>query len=93
MPLANGVDITPDDAIAKGLCPECGQDLKKSNPIAHRKSHWKVQPIPDRRGEEGIRRAALLDKFITDNKVCTSNMPKPAASAPAAKTKPAEIPS
>jgi hypothetical protein len=83
MPLVKGQDMTPDAAIAAGLCPECGQDLKASNPIAHRRSHWKVQPPLDRRGNEARRRMALLDKFIVDNNVRTSNMPKPAAAAAA----------
>ena len=28
MPLVKGKDMTPADAIAAGLCPECGQDLE-----------------------------------------------------------------
>ena len=83
MPLVEGKDMTPADAIAAGLCPECGQDLKLSNPIAHRKSHWKTMPPLDRRGDEARARMALLDKFIADNKVRTSNMPPPAAATAA----------
>lgn len=69
--------------MAKGLCPECGQDLTKSNPIAHRASHWKKAPPHDKRGDEARRRMALFDKFIVDNKVRTSDMPKPAGAAAA----------
>lgn len=78
MPLVNGKLITPDAAIAQGRCPECGDDLTKSNPIAHFKSHWKTAPPVGRNGDEARRRIVLFQKFIADNKVRTSNMPKPA---------------
>jgi hypothetical protein len=85
MPIVKGKYMKPDDAIAAGLCPECGDDLGKSNPIAHSKSHWKTYPPPGRDGDEARRRMKLLQDFIADKKVVTSNMPKP----PAATVKPA----
>jgi hypothetical protein len=89
MPLVDGKTITPDDAIAQNRCPECGDDLKASNPIAHRKSHWKAPPPPNADGDEARRRIALFDKYIVDNNVRTSNMPKQAA--PAAEPKPEAV--
>jgi hypothetical protein len=89
MPLVEGKDVSPDDAMAKGLCPECGADLTKTNPIAHFRSHWKVRPKQDRDGEEGLRRMAMFQQFITDHDVRTTNMPKP--KAPAAPAAPAPL--
>jgi hypothetical protein len=79
MPLFGDDEITADEAIAKGLCPECGHDFKLENAIAHLNNHWKA-PIPlDKRGDEPRRRQALLEKYIADNNIRTTNMPQPAA--------------
>lgn len=86
MPLLGDDDISAEDALAKGLCPECGHDFKAENAIAHLNRHW-TAPIPvDRRGDEPRKRQALLQKYIVDNNVRTTNMPSPAA------TKPADLP-
>jgi hypothetical protein len=77
MPLVNGKVMSPDDAMAAGRCPECGVDLRESNPIAHRRSHWKRQPPWGVDGDEARRRMVMFDKFIADNKVRTSNMQAP----------------
>jgi hypothetical protein len=77
MPLVNGKVLTPDEAIAQHCCPECGADLTNVNPIAELASHWRVTPRDDRQGKEGLRRRALLQKYIADNKVTTSDQPKP----------------
>lgn len=83
MPLVNGTLVTAEAALAKGLCPECATDLKKSNPIAELHSHWKA-PIPlDKRGDGARKRKAMLEKFIADNNVRTSDQPKPAAATAA----------
>jgi hypothetical protein len=83
MPLVNGKLITAAEAIAKGLCPETGADLTKVNPIAELRSLWKA-PIPlDKRGDKARERKAMLEKFISDHNVRTTNMPKPAAAAAA----------
>jgi len=82
MPLFENEDISADDALAKGLCPECGADLKTENPIAHLNTHWKA-PMPyDSRGNEPRRRQAMLQKFIADNNVPTTNMPTSATTIP-----------
>lgn len=91
MPLFQGKYISPDDAMAKGLCPECAVDLRTVNPIAHRRRHWRALPTNDAKGKEALRRMAMLDDFIIENKVRTSNQPKPKAKpAPAAGELPAD---
>jgi hypothetical protein len=83
MPLVDGKLMTADDALAKGLCPECGHDFKLENPIAHLNTHWKA-PIPlDKRGDKARLRMAMLQKHVTDNDVRTTNMPPKAGAAPA----------
>lgn len=72
MPLVAGKLATPDEAIAKDLCPECGADLTKESPIAHRNTHWKASPPQGPRGNEARHRMELLDDFIAKNKVVTS---------------------
>lgn len=79
MPLFGDDDISAEDALAKGLCPECGHDFKAENAIAHLNRHWSA-PIPvDKRGDEARKRQALLLKYIADNDVRTTNMPPKAA--------------
>jgi hypothetical protein len=82
MPLVDGKNISPADAMAAGRCPECGDDLKTQNPIAHRRSHWLTQPPLGVDGDEARARMEMFDKFIADNNVRTSNMPKPAEKKP-----------
>lgn len=64
MPLVNGVEISPDDAMAQDRCPECGADLTKIHARSHRNEHWLSQPKNDRQGKEGLRRIALFDKWL-----------------------------
>lgn len=72
MPLHEAKLITPDEAISQGLCPECAANLRKVNPIAHRREHWRAAPPRGHYGDEGRRRMAMFDKFIADNKVKTT---------------------
>lgn len=81
MPIFDGELISPDDAMAKNLCPECAADLTKVNPIAHRASHWHRMPNDDADGREGRRRMKMLDEFIVKNNVRTSDQPKPKPNA------------
>ena len=73
MPLVNGKNVTPDEDLAQGLCPECGGDFKVSNPIAHLNDHWKTMPKNDRRGVEGLRRRKLLTDYIAEHHVTTDD--------------------
>jgi len=86
MPFVKGKKLTPDEAIVKSLCPECGKDLTTVNPIAEYNLHWPALPNnPSRKQVEAVRRAGLLQRYIREHNVTTSNMPKPAApAAPAA---------
>jgi len=79
MPLVDGEMMSPEDAMAANLCPECGRDLRKVNPVAHRKSHWHRRPNDDVDGQEGLKRMKMLDDFIVKNNVRTSDQPKPDA--------------
>lgn len=72
MPLHEGTEITPDDAISQGLCPECAADLKKVNPIAHRREHWTAPPPRGHYGDEARRRIKMFDDFIKRNNVKTA---------------------
>jgi hypothetical protein len=69
MPLSNGEELTPDEAIAKGCCPECGIDLKTVSPHGELNRHWETQPRDNRAGAEGLRRMNLLKEYI-------ANLPK-----------------
>lgn len=72
MPYVNGVEMTPDEAMAANCCPECGRDLTKVNPISELNSHWKAYPVNNRDGEEALRRRAMLVDFIERNHVKTA---------------------
>ena len=74
MPLKDGKLITPDEAIAANCCPECGGDLTDSSPIGHRNAHWRTQPPAGIDGDEGRKRIALLDQFIADHNIVTSDV-------------------
>lgn len=85
MPLFEGKLITPDDAIARDLCPECAEDLTKVNPIGHFNRHWLTQPKRDKRGQEATRRIKLMTDFIATNNVKTSTQREREAAAPPSK--------
>src|SRR5579862_2620755 len=71
-------DISPEEALSRGLCPECGADFKIVNALGHRRTHWMVEPPRDELyGGEGRRRIKLYDQYLVDNKVRTTNMPVP----------------
>jgi hypothetical protein len=40
MPIVDGNDVSPDEAMLLGLCPECGQPLIPKNARAHASSHF-----------------------------------------------------
>jgi hypothetical protein len=78
-PIVDGKELTPDEAIAKNRCPECGVDLTKVNPIAELNSHWQSQQRDSRQNPEALRRQQLLKDYIKQNNVRTSDMPEPTA--------------
>lgn len=55
MPQVGDQSLTPDEALAKDLCPECGRPLAETNPAEHVSAHW-----PKGAGDEGHRRAKLI---------------------------------
>jgi len=71
MPLVKGKLVTPEAALAAGLCPECGDSFKDADPVAHENMHWKA-PVPvDKRGDKTRARQAMLAKYIAEKKPAT----------------------
>jgi hypothetical protein len=64
MPLVDGTDTTPDDAIAARRCPECGEDLTKVHARSHFATHWTGPIENSRRTEEARRRIELCRKYL-----------------------------
>ncbi len=64
MPYVNSVLHTPDEAIAKGMCPECGRDLAQSSYQVETMLHWPRGLDPSECSTEGIQRAALLKTYF-----------------------------
>lgn len=64
MPIVDGHNITPDDALKAGRCPECGKLLAEVSAEFHVAEHWPM-PIPrDARHLEAERRKALLTEAL-----------------------------
>lgn len=84
MPLQGDKVIKAEEAIALHLCPECGRDLKTTNAIAELNAHWRTEPPNGIDGDEARKRRALLQKYIRDNNVQTSDQIEAAAAAQAA---------
>jgi hypothetical protein len=82
VPTKDGKYLKPEDAMAQGLCPECGIDLKSVNPIGHLNFHWVAMPRNDRGGLEALRRRAMLLDYIQKNDIRTSNDPRPKKGEP-----------
>ncbi|MBF6571586.1 MAG: hypothetical protein IVW54_22280 [Candidatus Binataceae bacterium] len=80
MPYIDGVHHDPAEAIAKGLCCECGRDLAQSSYQVEQMLHWPRGLDPTEASPEAIKRAALLKDYF-------DGLLTPAA-APAAPTKP-----
>jgi len=79
MPIVDGKDISPDEAMHRGLCPECGTAVTPRTARAHADDHWGGRtPSP-----EGQRRYDMLRDFSagsrTDGKIERSPLPKAAA--------------
>lgn len=68
MPYVNNVLHTPDEAIAKGMCPECGRDLAQSSYQVESMLHWPRGLDPSEASTEAIQRGALLKAYF-DNLV------------------------
>src|ERR1700686_5265709 len=67
MPLVDGRDISPDEAIHRGLCPECAAAITPRTALTHARSHWN----PDRPdlSEEARRRLNLLAEFAKATRI------------------------
>lgn len=63
MPRVGDKMLTPEEAIAKALCPECGAGITEKSAKPHALSHWPetIKPLPTT--QEARRRQALLVGF------------------------------
>ena len=62
--LADGTQLTPDDAMAQSRCPECGVDLTKIHALSHFNTHWPA-PLQDiREHEEARRRKKMFSEYL-----------------------------
>ena len=46
MPIVDGQSVSPDEAIHRGLCPECGASLNVGTARNHAEGHWVVTQTP-----------------------------------------------
>ena len=63
MPMVNGVAVTADEAYAKGLCPECADDLRAVNLQDHVQQHWPALDPRNGVHREAARRADMIRSF------------------------------
>ena len=63
MPHVAGKFLTPDEALKKGLCPECGCDLSTKDPHGHALYHYPQTIDDDPHYEEARRRKALIENY------------------------------
>jgi hypothetical protein len=61
MPLYNGKDISPDEAILLGLCPECASTVIPKTALKHARGHWNPERLDP--SSEARRRYDLLAEF------------------------------
>jgi hypothetical protein len=64
MPLIDGLEYTPAEAMAKGRCPECGRDLSISNATVEIKLHWPHGLDPTLASPAAIERAAMITQHF-----------------------------
>jgi hypothetical protein len=60
MPLVDGKELTPDEAIADGLCPECAAPLDEESAQAHMEMHYVTAAHGQAPNIEANRRAELV---------------------------------
>lgn len=73
MPTVNARLISPQDALAKDLCPECGHDLKVESAISHLNRHWEREPNAGSDGDEARSRRQMLRDYIKANDIRPSH--------------------
>ena len=63
MPFIGKKDVSPDDAVKQGLCPECAIPLADLSLTAHAEEHWPAKTLAEHPSDEAIRRRELLINF------------------------------
>jgi hypothetical protein len=64
MPIVNGRNISGDEALSLGRCPECGELLERDTARSHAENHWfSSNPNDPKLSEEAQRRFKLILDF------------------------------
>lgn len=69
MPLIDSVHYEPDEAVAKGHCPECGKPLAGVNIDDEIARHWPALPEVKLKNPEAARRAEMLYSYAAKSVV------------------------
>ena len=77
MPLIDSVHYEPDEAIAKGHCPECGKPLSGVNIDDEIKRHWHSLPSMALANPEIGRRAEMLSSYAAKLKAAQAHQASP----------------
>lgn len=64
MPYIDRIEHSPDEAIGKGRCPECGRDLAETSAAVEIPTHWPRGLDNSVASAEAIRRAAMLTGYF-----------------------------
>lgn len=65
MPHIDGIPHKPEEAIAKGRCPECGRDLAQSSADVEIQLHWPRGLRLDVASPEAIERANMIREYYS----------------------------
>ena len=83
MPNIDGKDVSPDEAMLLGRCPECGQPLIPKTARAHASAHWFGRdPNDPWLSEEARRRYKLIIDFVAARYDPSAATQKPEQSDP-----------
>ena len=69
-----GIHKTPEEAVAMGLCPECGRSLEDSSAEVEKRLHWPYGPMEENFQENGayhrsnvLHRMKLIDDYYASH--------------------------
>lgn len=67
MPVAKGQFATPEQALKRGCCPECGIELAGLSVEHHSRTHWPEIIAEGSLYDEARRRRDMLEAYAKDN--------------------------
>lgn len=67
MPMAKGQPATPEQAMKRGCCPECGEVLDGLDARSHRDNHWPKRPDDTPGTAEALNRWQLMTDYAKDH--------------------------